>query len=425
MAAPYRAQSRQPGRTFRINPRLLGAGLIGAMLAALSFSQVAASIGVAIETFRPLGGSFFSWRDGQRNLAIGLDQGSKKAKPTTLIEAGRMGLTYAPLSARSLWLIGQGFAAQKRPDAALRVMARAEKVTRRDAAVQLWLGDNKLRKGEIDASFRHYDLIIRTEPAAGGEVVNRLAAIMTAKEGRRYLQPYIRADNGWLPALLAAGVEKLPRAEPVGRLLLERKAKAPNLPKLEPTYARLVLRLVDEGVHDVALQLYPSLPLGNQAALANVSGVAGGTPLTGYPPFIWYFPESAPQGGTLVGLDDGGGSGIEFFGASGTVGIAAAKLIAPGATTGLRWQVQQRSPNLQSSATWVATCLSGRSKGQSRSSIDLLAKATPVRKMLTMQMPGDCDLVRLEMRVAGGIGRDPASLIISHLGLSKPAAGRD
>lgn len=424
MTAPYRAQSRQTGHTFRMNPRLLGAGLVGAMLAALSFSQVAASIGVAIETFRPLGGSFFSWRGGQRNLAISLDQGRNKANSATLIEAGRMGLTYAPLSARSLWLIGQGFAAQKRPDAALRVMARAEKVTRRDAAVQLWLGDNKLRKGEIGAALRHYDLIIRTEPAAGGEVVNRLAAVMTAKEGRRYLQPYVRADNEWLPALLAAGVERLPRAEPVGRLFLERKAKAPNLPALEPTYARLVLRLVDEGAHDVALQLYPLLPRGNQAALANVSGVAGGKPLTGYPPFTWHFPDGAPQGATLVGLDDGG-SGIEFFGASGTVGIAAAKLITPGATTGLRWQVQQRSPNLQSSATWVATCLSGRSKGQSRSSIDLLAKATPERKMLTMQMPGDCDLVRLEMRVAGGIGRDPASLIVSHLGLSKPAAGRN
>ncbi|WP_062766478.1 hypothetical protein [Sphingopyxis terrae] len=424
MTDSYRARSRQGGQAFRLNPRLLVAGFVGAMLAALSFSQVAASIGVAIETFRPLGGSFFSWRAGQRNLALSLYQGRKKATPATLIAAGRAGLIYAPLSARSMWLVGQGFEARKRNDAALRVMTRAEKVTRRDAAVQLWLGDNKLRKGKIAASLRHYDLIIRTEPEAGGEVINRLAAIMTAREGRRYLFPYIRADNEWLPSLLVAATERLPKAEPIGRLFLERKGKAPNLPELDPTYARLVLRLVSEGADDVALQLYPLLPQGSNAALANVSGVVGGKPLTGYPPFIWYFPDGEPQGGTLVGLDDGG-SGIEFFGASGTVGNAATKLIAPQAATQLRWRVQQRSPNLQSAASWVATCLSGKAEGQSRASIDLLGDAAPLRKTLTMQLPADCELVRLEMRVTGGIGRDPASLIVSHLGLAKAAVGRD
>lgn len=417
MAAAGRTS--KPGASISVaKPKIFVALLSGFLLAALSFSQAAASIGIELETFRPLGGGFFSWRSGQRNLAIRLIEAPKRTKAGELIKAGRTGLTYAPLSARSLWLVGKGLELKGEFGAAHKAMIRAEKITRRDAAVQLWLADNDLRRARVASSLRHYDLIIRTEPEVAGEVVTRLAAIMTAPEGRKYLQPYIRDNNPWLPFLLTKSIGQLPSAEPVGLLLVERNKKAPALPELEPTYGFLMTRLVAEGAEDVALDLYPLLPNANAAALNGVAAMADGKPVVGYPPIIWSFADTETQRANLVALE-GGDGGIEFFGSPGTVGVAATKLIALRGSSRLQWQVRERSTNLQSSANWVATCLEGRSKGASISSVNLLAETLPLGKNLTLRMPGNCGLVRLEMRVNGGIGRNQASLIVGKLALLK------
>lgn len=402
---------------FRPSPRIFAAMLAGLFLAVLSFSQVAASIGITINTFRPLGGGFFSWRAGQTQLAVSLYEGRKKVAPAKLIDVGRTGLGYAPLSARSLWMVGQGFQRLGDKPRARKAMVTAERVSRRDAAVQLWLADDQLRRGLVASALHHYDLIARTQPEVGDEVITRLALIMTARQGRAYLQPYIRANNSWLPALIGTSVSKLPKAEPVGLLLIERKQKAPNLPELDAMYGQLVYRLVAEGADDVAVKLYPLLPRSNPSALNDVRPVIDGKPVDGYPPFTWYFSESGTQGASLIGLDRGD-SGIESFGSSGTVGIAATKLVAPRGSMRLLWQVRERSSNLQSSAVWIATCLSGPSKGAIRRSVDLLSIA-PLNKPLRMSLPPKCELVRIDMRIAGGIGRNPASLIVGDLRLAK------
>lgn len=404
-------------KPFRPSPYVFMAMLVGLFLAVLSFSQVAASIGVAIDTFRPLGGGFFSWRAGQTQLALNLYEGRKKVAPATLIDVGRTGLGYAPLSARSLWMVGQGFERMGDKARARKAITRAEQISRRDAAVQLWIADDQLRRGMIASALRHYDLIVRTQPAAGEEVITRLALIMTAPQGRAYLQPYIRSDSEWLTALIGTSVGKLPKAEPIGRLFIERKTKAPNLPELDPIYAQLVYRLVDEGSNDVAIALYPLLPRSNGSALSDVRPAVDGKPVEGYPPFIWYFADGSAQGATLIGLDRGE-SGIEFFGSSGTVGTAATKLVAPRGAARLQWQLRERSTNLQSSAVWIATCLSGPSKGVVRESANLLS-AMPLNKPLTMSLPTACELVRIDMRIAGGIGRNPASLVVGDLRLVK------
>lgn len=408
-----------PSAQFSVaKPKIFIALLGGFLLAALSFSQAAASIGIVLETFRPLGGGFFSLSSGQHRLAINVLETPKKANSAELLKAGRTGLKYAPLSARSLWLVGKAMELEGQFSAAHKVMVRAETVTRRDAAVQLWLADNDLRGARVAAALRHYDLIIRMEPRAAGEVVTRLAAIMTVPEGRKYLQPYIRDDNPWLSHLFTKSVGGLPRAEPIGRLLVERKKKAPALADLEPTYGYLMTRLVAEGAEDVALDLYPLLPNANAAALNGVAAMVDGKPVEGYPPIIWSFADTETHRSNLVALQ-GGDGGIEFFGSPGTVGVAATKLIAPRGNAQLQWQVRERSANLQSSATWVASCLKGRSKGAVTSSANMLAQSLPLGKNLTFPLPDDCDLVRLEMRISGGIGRNPASLIAGKLALVK------
>lgn len=416
------ANPRRPVATaavFRLAPQLFLASLAGLMLAVLAFSQAAASTGIRIDTFRPLGGSFFSWRSGQRTLAIDLYENRKKVDAERFIASGRLGLSHAPLSARSLWMVGMGFQERRNLGRARRAMLRASRITRRDAAVQLWLAEDAFRRERIAEGLRHYDLIIRSEPAASAKILPRLAAIMVQPEGRRYLLPYVGENNPWYTPLLRTAVDTLPKANPVGRLLIEKGGKAPDIEELDPVYAKLVARLVDEGAQDVALRLYPRLPDGNAAVLNNVSGIVDGKLAVGYPPFVWSFANEA-YGATLVSLDRG--SGMEFYGAPGTIGMAATKLIAPRSLSRIQWRVHDRSPNLQSAAAWVATCISGKAKGAQETSINLLSDAVPLNKTLSMALPANCEVVRLDMRVTGGIGTNPASLIVGNLELTKAAA---
>ena len=51
--------------------------------------------------------------------------------------------------------------------------------------------------------------------------------------------------------MLTTATNNLPKAEPVGRLLLERRAKAPDIEGLEQTYAALMIKMVNEGKHNV------------------------------------------------------------------------------------------------------------------------------------------------------------------------------
>jgi hypothetical protein len=47
----------------------------------------------------------------------------------------------------------------------------------------------------------------------------------------------------------------------------------------------------------------------------------------------------------------------------------------------------------------------------------MLDKSLPLKKTISMQLPSDCDVVRIDLRIAGGIGTGPATLIVTDLGL--------
>lgn len=409
---------------WRPTPKLVAGLLGGLFLAVLAFSQVAASIGLAINGFRPLGGSFFSLRASQTEAAMALYEQKRRIAPRSVREVGRVALSHAPLSPRSLWLIGKGMEADGRVKEARRAMLQAERVSRRDGAVQLWLGADRLRSGEIAKGLRHFDLLIRANQETAETVMPRLALIFMAPEGRRHLAPYIRDDNPWLLNLFQTAVTELPRAAPVAQSLINRGRRAPDTPGMRDVYRALVDKLVQQRSYTQALGVYPLLPGANPASLRDVNGAISGRLDEGYPPFIWQFPDSNAQGGAFV-AGDGGQTLMDVFGASGAVGKAASKLVAPQGRTALRWQVADRSGNLQSRANWVATCLQGEGAGLVQRSTNLLASNVPLNRALEMKLPANCELLRLDLEIAGGIGRAPSTLLVSGLTLTgRPAIER-
>lgn len=398
-------------------PKLIVSLLLGLLLAVLAFSQAAASLGLAISSFRPLGGGFFSMHSSQAQVATGLYEKNRRIPAKVVGRTGREALVLTPLNPRSLWLVGRSMEMQGQVNEARRAMLQAEKISRRDSAVQFWLGIDRLKKGHIGEGLRSFDLVIRTDDNAADLIMPRMAMISLSPEGRRHLAPYISEGNPWLLHLLSSAVKDLPRAAPVAALLIERGKQAPDIPHVRDVYETLVQKLINEKSYASALRLYPLLPGASASSLRNVGGAKGATLDEGYPPFIWSFSDSEAQGGSIVSVENGG-TGLEVFGASGTVGIGATKLVAPRGNSALQWQVTSRTVNMESRAVWIGTCLLGAGAGAKAESTNLLADSAPLNRTFKMNLPADCDLLRLDLRIAGGIGRTPSSLIISGLELA-------
>lgn len=406
----------------RLTPSIFVGLVAGLFLAVLAFSQAAASVGLSIDSFRPLGGSFFSWRAGQTSAALAISSKASRVNSAAARRLGQETLVHAPLTPRSLWLIGKSMEIGGAKSSARKAMLQAERLSRRDSAVQLWLGADRLRSGDIASGLRHFDLMIRGDSEAANAVIPRMALIILAPEGRRQLAPYIRENNPWLPHLFQVAVTDLPRSAPMAQLLIDRRKKAPDIENGQYVYSTLMTRLIAEGSYAAALQLYPLLPGSNRDTLRNVSGATAGELDEGYPPFVWAFSDGSAQSGQFVSVE--GGTGIDIFGSPGTVGVAAVKLVAINPGDALYWQVADRAGNLDSSATWVATCLAGPSTKKKVESANLLSASVPQNKLLKMAMPAGCNLVRLDMRVAGGIGRDPTNVIISALKLARDTGAK-
>jgi len=407
----------------KLTPSIFVGLVAGLFLAVLAFSQAAASVGLSIDSFRPLGGSFFSWRAGQTKAALAISSRGSRVNVAAAQRLGRETLVHAPLTPRSLWLIGKSMEIGGARSKARKAMLQAERLSRRDSAVQLWLGADRLRSGNIAAGLRHFDLMIRGDSEAANAVVPRMALIILAPEGRRQLAPYIRKNNPWLSHLFQVAVTDLPRSAPMAQLLIDRRKKAPDIENGQFIYSTLMTRLIAEGAYPSALQLYPLLPGSNRGTLRNVSGATAGELDQGYPPFVWAFSDGSAQGGEFVSVE-GGGTGIDIFASPGTVGVAGVKLVAVNPGDALYWQVADRTGNLESSATWVATCLAGPSANKKVESANMLSASVPQNKILKMAMPTGCNLVRLDMRVAGGIGRDPTNVTVSALKLAPDTSAK-
>jgi hypothetical protein len=407
----------------KLTPSIFVGLVAGLFLAVLAFSQAAASVGLSIDSFRPLGGSFFSWRAGQTKAALAISSQGSRVNVAAAQRLGRETLVHAPLTPRSLWLIGKSMEIGGAQSKARKAMLQAERLSRRDSAVQLWLGADRLRSGNIAAGLRHFDLMIRGDSEAANAVVPRMALIILAPEGRRQLAPYIRENNPWLSHLFQVAVTDLPRSAPMAQLLIDRRKKAPDIEDGQFIYSTLMTRLIAEGAYPSALQLYPLLPGSNRGTLRNVSGATAGELDQGYPPFVWAFSDGSAQGGEFVSVE-GGGTGIDIFASPGTVGVAGVKLVAVNPGDALYWQVADRTGNLESSATWVATCLAGPSAKKKVESANMLSASVPQNKILKMAMPTGCNLVRLDMRVAGGIGRDPTNVTVSALKLAPDTSAK-
>ena len=114
----------------------------------------------------------------------------------------RRALKDAPLSPRSLALLGYHDTALGNHAAAARVMTLALKLSRRDFATHLWLIEYFARRGDVEGVLHHYDLALRTKSDASTVMFPPLTKALSAPDIGRAFARYVRERPFWLvPAL--------------------------------------------------------------------------------------------------------------------------------------------------------------------------------------------------------------------------------
>lgn len=414
---PLRRRIKLPAIAFTGKDLIVAA--IALLLAILSFATAAANIGIPISAFRwaaPFGYPEVKQVD-KRDAAI-MAKAPSVATAKKHVEAGRSLLVTAPLSPTLMRSIGLGLDAAGNRPAAERAMVAAGRLSRRDGLTQTWLANAALSRSEATAGLKHFDIFLRTyKPSETGVVINQLVAVLSYPDARKELVRYVDPANPWYARFMGAAVVRAPSSAHVAELLLGAKT-VPDGEFLRSHYAVLFERLIRERAYSQALRLYPRLPGAKVAVLRSVA-VTPETLFVGYSPATWAFANESDQGGAPLESKHGGA--LEFYAMPDTVGVAGQKLIEfpnPGASQSIYWSIVERKANGGSSAVFRLRCLTSSLETMVQT-VNLLAAKARARMRVTV--PAGCRLAMLEMHMTGGIGRDPARIVVDRLALRESA----
>lgn len=411
---PSRFRVKLPSIAF--TGRDMIAAAIALLLAIVSFAAAASTIGIPISAFRwsaPFG--YPEMKQIDKHDAAIMAKAPSIAAAKKHVETRRALLVSAPLSSGLVRSIGLGLNATGNKSAADRAMAAAGRLSRRDGLTQTWLANSALRKSEATAGLRHFDIFLRTyKPSETGVVINQLVAVLSYPEARKELVRYVEPTNPWYARFIDAAVAGSRSSAPVAELLLDAK-KIPDSDFLRGHYALLFERLIREKEYTQAMRLYPRLP-GAKAEVLRTVAVTPQTLSVGYNPAIWGFSNQSDQGGSPLESKNGGA--LEFYAVPDTIGVAGQKLIElpnPAMPQALYWSVTERHVNGGSSAQWKLRCLTSKPETTVQT-VNLLSTKTGT--LMRLAVPAGCRLAMLEMYMTGGIGRDPARIVVDRLALA-------
>lgn len=138
------------------------------------------------------------------------------------------------------------------------MMSLSDRVSRRDLISQLWLGEFLVREGHKNRALTHYIAAMKVSPKVETLVLPILVKMLSDRNFRENLVPYIRSEDTWGPALVSAASDSdLANAVPLVKSLTTTIKEK----RFEAAIHRLLYRLLLEGdtkeFVTLARQAYP------------------------------------------------------------------------------------------------------------------------------------------------------------------------
>lgn len=399
-------------RPLRLKPSLLLALLSGVFAATLALAHAAASLGIPLDPFRPLGGGFFSYKAGQARYLQQIQGEQDVAGKTSTLAYARNILQNAPLSARAVWLLGVGSDVPGNLPKARMLMQLATKISRREGLAQLWLAEDALKNGDLARGMAHFDTLLRVEPELKARVLPGLSPLLAMPDGRNLLRSYGTPNSSWYPDFIAISAGVMRDATPLAEFLIDKQTYVPKDAASIEAYKVLVRKLAEANRYRELLSLYPRLPGATPErlqtlAFSNTEGQFA------YPPIDWDLLQDADRGATPAATGNDS-VGVEFVTAPGTVSTLARKLVAPSRSRTLTYRVVNAEGNDGSTAFWRATCAGSSAVAPVKSSDLFTADRGRTQELA---LPSSCPLFLIEFVMSGGMGRDQAMLFVENIQL--------
>lgn len=280
------------------------------------------------------------------------------APPADVVPLARTALRHDPTVVPAV--VTLGFERQRQGDVAgaRRLLAYAQRLSRRDLQTQLWAIEDAVTRGDVPGTLQHYDIALRTSREAPDILFPVLSAAIVQPEVRAALVSTLRARPLWAAAFIGhvAGSETDPRV--VAQLFTAlRRAGLSISPDAS---AAVINRLVAGGEVDMAWQHYATLRRGADRRSARDPQFAAtpGTPSV----FDWIASTDATMT-TALGAADGAGFGFALSPGSGGLLVQQLQWLPPG-----DYRLEGRSSGIEQPASslpyWVLVCRHGGELGR-------------------------------------------------------------
>ncbi len=328
-------------------------------------------------------------------------------------DAARASLVSRPLNASLLSFYAFRAASSDKSGLASALMASADTVSRRDAFSQLWMIEQKSGADDVKGAVRHYNALLSVHPETHATLLPVLVSAVVYPEVRDAIRPYLEREARWSVPFLDLSSQ---RAD-VGqyRDLVEPIASRLSGDEYAASNARIIHRMHQSGLAGDAWKLFFLVaPDFDVAAFRTFApNVANIDPK--WLPLSWTLGQSDDISASV--FDDGT---IDVTLAPTARGLIASRdmAVVPSSTYLLGHRSINELGSPRASLRWSIYCAAPNGP---QLIVDRFVPATATSKLvqLSVEVPENCNLVRVELSALGPEGQLSSNLQIKNLTLIK------
>jgi hypothetical protein len=328
-------------------------------------------------------------------------------------DAASLSLVSRPLNASLLAFYGMRAASIGKPERANTLMASADTVSRRDAFSQLWMIEQKSSADDVKGAVVHYNALLSVHPAMQATFLPVLVSAVAYPQVRAAIRPYLTSETRWSSPFLDLASQRVEVGQ--YRDLVVPIASRLKGDEYSGSNARIIQRMLQSGLAGDAWKLF-SLVAPNVDAAAFRGFAPNGANLdTKWLPLSWALGQSDDLSASV----DADGT-FDVTVAPIARGMIASRDVAViSASTyilGHRSIYEAGSP--RASLRWSAYCVA---ENGPQLIVDRFVPGTANSKLvqLSVEVPENCNLVRVELSALGSEGQLSSTVKITDLTLSK------
>lgn len=330
-------------------------------------------------------------------------------------DAARASLVSRPLNASLLSFYGLRAASIGETGLASAVMAAADTVSRRDAFSQLWMIEQKSGADDVKGAVSHYNALLSVHPAMQATLLPVLVSAVAYPEVRDAIRPYLNRETrwGWSGPFLDLASQRvevdqyLDLVEPIASRLRTDGYAVSN--------ARIIYRMLQSGLTSDAWKLFSLVAPDVDVAAFRAFAPSGTNLDPKWQPLSWVLGQSDD----IVASVDGDGA-IDVTVAPTARGLIASRDLAVISSSkyvlGHRSIYEPGSP--RASLRWSVACVAPNGP---QLIVDRFVPTAANSKLvqLSVDVPKNCNLVRVELSALGSEGQLSSMVKITDLTLEK------